>query len=832
MQQAAETTVRAETPNPQIDLAEQFVRYTGQSVFLTGKAGTGKTTFLRNLRHTLSKRMAIVAPTGVAAINAGGVTIHSFFQLPFGPNIPAVSDAKGQPKRTSEISKISREKRNIIRTLDLLVIDEISMVRADLLDAIDEVLRRFRDHHQPFGGVQLLMIGDLQQLSPVVKDEEWDLLRSHYESVYFFSSHALKKLAPVYIELTHIYRQSDVKFIGLLNRVRENLMDDETIQQLNQRYIPNFVPNESEGYITLTTHNATARQINETKLSQINDREYCYKARVQGDFPVFAYPADQELRLKQGAQVMFLKNDSSPEKRFFNGKIGKVVEMDDDTITILCPQDEFPIYVEKAKWENTKYVLDEQTGELNESVTGDFVQFPLRLAWAITIHKSQGLTFERAIIDAHAAFAHGQVYVALSRCKTLEGLVLSSPLVSRSVRSDNTVKRFIQEAAEKPANLEILESAKHNFQLGLLEELFDFSSLRGRSAHLAYETRRHDTRLHQSFIGQMEKVHQFVINELVPVSEKFKAQIRLLDDHRIPPAENKAIIERVLKAVPWFKEKLSTGVENVLQKIALETDNKETRKAVSEALTQIKSVIDTKTSCLRACENGFEVEIYLAARAKGSIEIQEPKKSGLSAMKKAPADVLYPKLYWMLKEWREEMAAKLETDERLIISYKSMIEVANLLPVHSRELKKIKGIGKKKIAQFGREIVSVVDKFIRDESLKPLQTKEFPENNTTGKELKTPSHEITLQLYLANHSIESTAKERNMAVTTIESHLAKAISNGKLDIQGLVSDDKIKAISHYFDNAESPALSPAKEALGENFSYGEIKLTLAYLLRD
>lgn len=299
--------------NPQIQLADQFVRFTNCSVFLTGKAGTGKTTFLRNLKNSLPKRMVVVAPTGVAAINAGGVTIHSMFQLPFGPNIPSIDNAAGEQKRIAEISKMSREKRNILRTIDLLVIDEISMVRADLLDAIDEVLRRFRDRNRPFGGVQLLMIGDLQQLSPVVKDDEWALLKPYYDSVYFFSSRALKQLAPVCIELKHIYRQSDQVFIDLLNRVRENQVDVATIEQLNQRYIPNFNPPENEGYITLTTHNIQAQQTNESKLQQLDVPEKVFTAQVVNDFPSYAYPTDFELHLKEGAQVMFVKNDISRE---------------------------------------------------------------------------------------------------------------------------------------------------------------------------------------------------------------------------------------------------------------------------------------------------------------------------------------------------------------------------------------------------------------------------------------------------------------------------------------------------------------------------------------
>ena len=359
--------------------------------------------------------MVVVAPTGVAAINAGGVTIHSFFQMSFGPQIPVAPDQQRQIAVPADgnvaagIKRFSREKINIMRSLDLLVIDEISMVRADILDGIDEVLRRYKNRFKPFGGVQLLMIGDLQQLAPVVKEDDWAILKPHYDTCFFFSSHALKRSKFMGIELNHIFRQSDQRFIDLLNNVRENRMDTATLQELNRRHIPGFNPEEKEGYITLTTHNYQSQQINDSKLGQLVNKSYRFKAEVQGDFPEYSYPTDPELELKVGAQVMFVKNDISAEKRFYNGKIGKIANIDEETIEVQCPGDYLPIDVEKAEWQNAKYTLNETSQEIDEEVVGTFTQFPLKLAWAITIHKSQGLTFEKAIIDARASFAHGQV---------------------------------------------------------------------------------------------------------------------------------------------------------------------------------------------------------------------------------------------------------------------------------------------------------------------------------------------------------------------------------------------------------------------------------------
>lgn len=462
--------------NPQLELAFDYLEYTGTSVFLTGKAGTGKTTFLKELRHRSPKRMIVVAPTGVAAINAGGVTIHSFFQLPFGPYI--VGQAMERSEGSNRFShKFSREKINIIRSMDLLVIDEVSMVRADLLDAINDMLCRYRDREKPFGGVQLLMIGDLQQLAPVVKEEEWSLLQAYYDSPFFFCSRALQAVPYVGIELTHVYRQSDEVFIGLLNKIRDNRADSETLRILNKRYISGFNPDDTEGYITLTTHNNQAQQINRRKLEQLEGREYVYMAEVKDDFPDYSFPTDQRLVLKKGAQVMFVKNDSSPEKRYYNGKIGRIVAISAENILIRCGDEKEAIQVTREEWTNTKYSIDADTQEISETVAGIFKQYPLKTAWAITIHKSQGLTFEKAIVDAASAFTHGQVYVALSRCKTLEGLVLGSPLRPEALINDRTVKQFTEQVEHNQPGESQLHDARREYYLQLLKELFDFTAV-------------------------------------------------------------------------------------------------------------------------------------------------------------------------------------------------------------------------------------------------------------------------------------------------------------------------------------------------------------------
>lgn len=417
----------------ELSMAWDIIENTGANLFLTGKAGTGKTTFLKDVRDKSTKRLIVLAPTGIAAINAGGVTIHSFFQLPLSPYVPGATFGGDEQK----YYRFSKVKRNIIRTMDLLVIDEISMVRADLLDAIDSVMRRYREHDKPFGGVQLLLIGDLQQLAPVIKDDEWSMLSKFYSTPYFFSSNALNAANYHTVELKTVYRQQDEDFISILNQIRENRATDETLAILNKRYIPDFVPDKKSDYIRLTTHNYPAQMINDKELSLLPSKEHFFKAEVEGDFPETSYPADENLVLKQGAQIMFIKND--PEKRFFNGMIGEVVSLDDTHIIVRGKNGGESFGLEKSEWTNSKYTLDDVTKEIKETVEGVFRQYPLRLAWAITIHKSQGLTFEHAIIDVSHSFAHGQTYVALSRCRTLQGIVLSEPLQRDAIVCDRTL---------------------------------------------------------------------------------------------------------------------------------------------------------------------------------------------------------------------------------------------------------------------------------------------------------------------------------------------------------------------------------------------------------
>lgn len=566
--------------NPQLELAYDFLEYTGVNVFLTGKAGTGKTTFLRELKRRSPKRMIVVAPTGVAAINAGGVTIHSFFQLPFGPYVPGSSDTVERGEKLQYTHKFNREKINIIKTIDLLVIDEISMVRADLLDAVDDMLRRYRSKNEPFGGVQLLLIGDLQQLAPVVKEDEWALLKQHYASAFFFHSKALAATRYVAIELKHVYRQQDREFVDLLNRVRENRVDATVLGMLNRRYVPGFKPSDDEGYITLTTHNHQAQRINDVKMAELSTRAYSFKAEVKDNFPTYSYPTEETLVLKQGAQVMFVKNDSSPEKRYYNGKIGKITAINDRSIEVVGKEDGLKIQVTPEEWTNTRYTLDEETREITETVEGTFKQYPLKTAWAITIHKSQGLTFERAIVDANAAFAHGQVYVALSRCKTFEGLVLSSPVTVRSLVSDGAIDEFVREAEQKEPNKEELQQARQSYFRELLLEQFDYETIRWRLHYLYRVLDEQLRRLYPDWVERYRVAGAKCAEELLAVAERFQNQLERLMPEEGNYEADPVIADRVKKGAEYFREHTMSIFGKFLEEVIPEIDNKEVRKLV------------------------------------------------------------------------------------------------------------------------------------------------------------------------------------------------------------------------------------------------------------
>ncbi|MDX1941646.1 MAG: helix-turn-helix domain-containing protein [Saprospiraceae bacterium] len=805
--------------NPQLELAFDYVCNTNKNIFLTGKAGTGKTTFLQQLKQEPVKRMAVVAPTGVAAINAGGMTIHSFFQLPFGLFLPEYAQEANRQRR------FTREKIKLIQSLDLLVIDEISMVRADLLDAVDDVLRRYKDRQHPFGGVQLLMIGDLHQLPPVVKDEDWDLLRTHYDTPYFFSSRALQQTEPIAIELKHIYRQSDRLFIELLNKVRDNKLDEEVLEKLNSRYLPDFEANANESYITLTSHNATAQSINAENLAAIPGAIHRFKAEIKGDFPGHAFPTEETLELKEGAQVMFVKNDISRDKRYYNGKIGQIAEIKKDTIYIKCPDEEDMILVTPVEWTNVKYTLNEQTKEVTEEVIGSFLQYPLRLAWAITIHKSQGLTFERAIIDAQSAFAHGQVYVALSRCKSFEGIVLRSPIIHSSVKTDTKVKNYT-EAADKNAPDEAhLHQSKRDFQQALILELFDYQALKRYFEQLKRVFLTHENTLHADAFRQFQELAVQAETHVFSVAGKFKSQLQSYFYQPELPEENQALQERIQKACAWFLEKVGGILLPEFKKISILTDNKATEKVALEALENVQRTLFVKNACLSAVQKGFSTRTYLRAKADAQIDFKAAPSPLATGFANAPKNAPHPELYVQLKRWRDETAASNDVEPYLVLPTRSLLELVELLPGTLTALKKVNGIGETKSKRYGTEILELIQDYCIAKGLEGAQLS----LSEPPKKAKIDTKALSFDLFKAGKSIPEIAQERSLTTSTIEGHLGHYIELGELNIFDVMEKGKVNVIEAYVKENPTEQLSPIKEYFGDAYSYGEIKMVLHYL---
>ncbi|MCB0547649.1 MAG: helix-turn-helix domain-containing protein [Phaeodactylibacter sp.] len=814
--------------NPELELAYEYVCYTSRSIFLTGKAGTGKTTFLHKIKEEAPKRMAIVAPTGVAAINARGMTIHSFFQLPFGPYLP------GNAREAARQRRFSREKIRLIRSLDLLVIDEVSMVRADLLDGIDDVLRRYKDPSKPFGGVQLLMIGDLHQLPPVVKDEEWYLLRDHYRTPYFFGSQALQQTQPVVVELKHIFRQSDNTFIRLLNKVRNNEIDSEVLSTLNSRFDPLFQAGEEDGYITLTTHNASAHEINAQKLADIPEKTHTFQAEISGDFPTHAYPADEALELKTGAQVMFIKNDTEPEKRYYNGKIGQITRIGKDEIYVLCPGETDPIVVLPAEWQNVKYTLNEDSKEVTEDVVGTFTQYPLRLAWAITIHKSQGLTFERVILDAQAAFAHGQVYVALSRCKSFEGIVLISRITPTGIRTDSTVKNFSEEAEKNAPGPAQLEQEKAAYQQSLLLELFGFRTLKRLLNQMNRILLEHENVLLAGALEQFKALTTLAEEQVFPVGEKFGRQLQSLFAQGGLPEDNEELQGRIRKAGAWFAGKVKDELLPTAQNIEIITDNKAIRKVALEALDKLLQEISSKLACFAAVQNGFTTRTYLRTKTNAELDFQAARQKAAPSVKlpATPKDIAYPELYARLVQWRRDKAEEEGVELYRILPTRSLLELAQNLPLNNVQLKAIHGLGKSRIKQYGAELIALIEAYCTENN---LQTDTLPLAGLEEEPPKPPkpdTKKLSYEMFRSGKTIREIAEERGLVASTIEGHLAHYIGLGELSAAEAMPAEAVDKIRAYMEEHPEAGLGEVRGHFDDAYSYGEIKMVRAGMMKS
>jgi ribonuclease D len=793
--------------NPELELALQFIEKTDRNLFITGKAGTGKTTFLHKIKSESLKRMVIVAPTGVAAINAKGVTIHSFFQMPFGPILP------NQIANTNQQRKFSKTKIDIIKSLDLVVIDEISMVRADLLDAIDQVMRRYKNRNKVFGGAQILMIGDLQQLAPVVKPNEWSLLQSHYETVYFFSAKAYQEANVVSIELKHIYRQKNENFIKILNEIRTNTLSDASAEILNKNYNPSFSPTKEEGYITLTTHNNRANLINDSELNKLKIKSAFFNAEISGKFSENAYPNAERLELKVGAQVMFLKNDSSTDKRYYNGKIGIITAISKETVTVQCANEADEIVTEKETWSNINYSINEETKAIKEEMIGAFSQIPLRLAWAITIHKSQGLTFERAIIDAEASFAHGQTYVALSRCTSLEGLVLKTPITRSAIINDSTVSVFNESVEENHPDERILNESEKYFQLNLISEILDYQPLLYPITRLIDIFYNNRTSIKGDVIDHLQTIKDDGVVALMKVSNGFKNQLLQISEEAVLPENSSQIQERFIKAIAYFLNTTLHSIQKPIDTITFSTDNKAVKKDFSKQFDSLQEKLEEKLFALQKMTKGFKVQVYLQVRANAVLQKTEPTK------KKAVASKRDPILALKLRELRDGIAKSLEIAHFQIFTQETLYALCDDLPRTEKELLKVVGMGKTRVSKYGEEILEAIEGYCKDNGINRL--------NEQKKEDKKPTKQISFELFKAGLSIKEIAKERSLTAGTIENHLANYITSGDIDVLELIELKRYKNIRNQIEAAgEAKGLTALKEKVDGSITYMELKMVL------
>ena len=807
------------TENKELELAWAFVNNTNRSIFLTGKAGTGKTTFLHKLKMESLKRMVVVAPTGVAAINAKGVTIHSFFQMPFGPILPDTD----LNSNNSFNRRFNKTKINIIKSMDLLVIDEISMVRADLLDGIDKTLRRFRNREKVFGGIQVLMIGDLQQLSPVIKEQEWELLKSFYTNGFFFSSHAFQKCDAITIELQYIYRQENPKFIEILNEIRNNKLSVSGAEELNKRFIPNFTPGPNEGYISLTTHNSKADATNRTELNKLVTKSLRYKAIVDGKFPEYAFPNNVDLELKVGAQVMFVKNDSNPDKRYFNGKIGKVILLEANEVVVHCPEDDFNINVTPEIWENINYSVDKETKAITEQKIGSYTQIPLRLAWSITIHKSQGLTFEKAIIDAQGAFAHGQTYVALSRCKSLEGLVLKNKIHSTQIISDENVITFNENAEKHAPDELVLLNSKKGFQLDLISEVFDFYKLlypANRVLDIYYRNKTIiEGNIESIFIQIKDTVTLFL-----KVANTFNTQLKQLANTNDLPEENSVIQERFKKGISYFKLETESKITIPLKTFAFSTDNQTVGNEITKNLDALEDLLSVKLLYFKELISGFTADYILELRAKSVfIGTEKPKKSRKTIIEGTSNVELFEKLRML----RNDIANENDLIHYQIFTQKALYEMCETLPTNKAELLKVNGMGKRRVEKYGLAILKAINAYCDENDIETSNAIEIFEK---PKRKKGDTKRESLALFLSGKSIKEIANERELNDNTIFGHLAHFIKTGEVKVSDLMSITFYEELKAIIPKTAFENLSDLKHQLDDKYSFGELRLVVEEIL--
>ena len=822
--------------NPQIRLAECYVSETGVSLFLTGKAGTGKTTFLHYITTHCPKRSVVVAPTGVAAVNAGGVTIHSLFQLPFCHYLPDIPELVTEYQLPEQQRQLRKAKIDIIRTMDLLIIDEISMVRADLLDAVDAVMRRYRRSSRPFGGVQLLMIGDVQQLAPVVTEEERPYIERVYPSPFFFHSKALQRLPYVTIQLTTIYRQQDERFINLLNNIRDSRFDPATLAALNTRVRkpgdPSLVVDGQEP-ILLTTHNWQADEVNRRHLEALTTPTHIFDAVVEGNFPDSSAPTERHLELKAGAQVMFVKNDSTGH-RYYNAMIGVVdrVESEGDSpdgkqhIVVVNNEGE-RIYVGSERWENYRYEIDPSDNQIKQTVDGIFVQYPLKTAWAVTIHKAQGLTFDRVQVDVSGAFTYGQVYVALSRCRSLEGLTLLSPVSQHNAFGSQDIEQFNSTVTPPEQAESMLDGYRMQYIFDVLFDLFDFSALQHDAEGLNRLFQEHLFTTYPAQAGVMSRLCSGELENLMSVAERFRRQLMNIGQSEGRP-NGPLMQERIAKASAYFQGLLQEMDKQVQPLLDIDVDNKETARRLKELAERYRHDSDLKQRLLKCVEDG-NFDIARCQKAKVDFELQKPAKPKRERRATVYEGVRNPDLIPLLSEWRRNTAEEEGVPPFAVMHQKTLMAIADRLPATLAELKTVPGMGKMKTARFGHGILQVVQDYCRDNGI--AVTVDEPEPEPKPVRSRSAMCRKAAQMIAEGKSVTETAQELNRAVSTTDGYLFEAVENGLLDPSLLLPQEAQREITVYY--REHPEITLQKEVF-EHFEgrYSYLQLRIARYLAD
>lgn len=748
------------------DYVLKFVNQTNRSVFLTGKAGTGKTTLLKKILETTHKNVVVVAPTGIAALNAGGVTIHSMFQLPLGGFIPDSSflndfsnNIKFENKNTLRRHfKMNGMKKAVIQNMELLVIDEVSMLRPDVLDAMDFMMQTVRKKNKAFGGVQVLFIGDLFQLPPVIKDEEWSVLKNYYTGKFFFSAHVIQQNPPLYLELSKIFRQKDDAFINLLDSLRNNTVTATQRNILNQYVQPDFDAKKNEGYIILTTHNHKVNTINTEALKELKGTEITLYADIIDDFPDKIYPIEADLKLKKGAQVMFVKNDTSTEKNFFNGKMGIVKSVTKNEVLVEFPEEKKVIEVDRYEWKNIRYSVNETTKEIEEEVLGTFTQYPLKLAWAITVHKSQGLTFDKAAIDVSQVFLPGQAYVALSRLRSLNGLILLSPLTMNGISNDREVMQYAENKCSEQKLASELQLDTQKFLYNFLINTFDWVNLRQEWRNHLYENKENAKTATQTVHVIWAQKQFDALDKIVPFAQKFINQLHSIFSK--PKVDLEFLQERFTAAYNYFLPVLDQIAFDLLFKMEEVIRQKKSKGLYDELL-------DLEAIHIKTILNLMKAQKLVVVVLSGNLISKENLTSAEIKMYKGNL------LQEVKIAFKEQKGALIEIEEPAEIQYKVKSKKAPKLP-------------------------------------------------------KKSTFEETYELWKDNNSIESIAIARKLTKQTIAGHIARLIEEKKIEITEVLPSLLLEKLEKAFENYNEVSLNPLKEKYGDEFSWDDLKMYKAY----